>query len=111
MPDLSRYYIKVYDKVFKKPVIKTGLEQELNARNALEGDIVIPEMKPLMRRMAADGITLLKNNGILPLKKSDTVAVFGRCAIDYFVVGYGSGGDVIPPYKANLMDGLREHKV
>lgn len=34
------------------------------------------------------------------------MAVFGRVQLDWFYVGYGSGGDVNPPYKVNLMEGL-----
>jgi len=90
---------------------KTGLEQELN-RAESTGELAFPEMAAAARQMAAEGIVLLKNEKhTLPLKKEDTVAVFGRTAVDYFTVGYGSGGDVIAPYKANLMMGLRERKV
>ena len=64
------------------------------------------ELAQLSRQAAADGIVLLKNNNILPLQKNQEIAVFGRCAIDYFYVGNGSGGEVIAPYKINLMDGL-----
>ncbi len=64
------------------------------------------------REMATEGIVLLKNeNKTLPIKKEDTVAVFGRCAVNYIAMGYGSGGDVIAPYERSLMDGLRENKV
>ena len=35
------------------------------------------------------------------------MAVFGRVQLDWFYVGYGSGGDVNPPYRVNLMEGLR----
>ena len=90
---------------------KTGLEQELNHTSA-SGELTYPEMASAMRRMAAEGIVLLKNDrATLPLKREDKVAVFGRTAVDYFTVGYGSGGDVVAPYKANLMSGLRERKV
>ncbi|MBQ9045722.1 MAG: hypothetical protein IJ112_07260 [Oscillospiraceae bacterium] len=40
---------------------------------------------------------LLKNDGTLPLSKQEPVAVFGRCQLDWFYVGYGSGGDVLMP--------------
>ena len=50
---------------------------------------------------------LLKNDGTLPLKAGQPVAVFGRCQLDWFYVGYGSGGDVNPPYRVNLMEGLK----
>ena len=57
----------------------------------------------LIRQSSADGSVLLKNDGVLPLKSSDKVAVFGRCQVDYFYVGYGSGGDVKPPYKVSFL--------
>ena len=63
----------------------------------------------LARCAAAEGCVLLKNIGhTLPLLKEEEVAVFGRCQRDYFYVGYGSGGDVNPPYLISLMDGLDE---
>ena len=60
----------------------------------------------LMRQGAAEACVLLKNDGTLPLKKEQAVAVFGRCQLDWFYVGYGSGGDVHAPYYVNLIDGL-----
>ena len=50
---------------------------------------------------------LLKNDGTLPLKKDEETAVFGRCQLDWFYVGYGSGGDVHPAWRVNLMQGLK----
>ena len=100
---IARYFIRKFDR--------TGLEQELN-RITIDGKLSIPEISPLARSLAADGIVLLKNDRkTLPIRKGERVAVFGRCAVDYFTVGYGSGGDVVAPYKSSLMDGLSEHKV
>ena len=65
------------------------------------------EMANLSRRAAAEGCVLLKNDGALPLNAGQPVAVFGRCQLDWFYVGYGSGGDVHPPYRVNLMEGLK----
>lgn len=70
-------------------------------------DMVMPEMAALARRAGAEGCVLLKNEGTLPLKAGQSVAVFGRCQLDWFYVGYGSGGDVHPPYRVNLMEGLK----
>lgn len=90
---------------------KTGLDQELN-RAEVNGTLCIPEIAPKARAMAADGIVLLKNErGTLPITAQTKVAVFGRSAVDYFTVGYGSGGDVVSPYRKNLMEGLLEHGV
>lgn len=67
-----------------------------------------PHIPALARRAAAEGAVLLKNEGsVLPLPAEETVAVFGRVQFDYFYVGYGSGGDVNPPYTVNLIEGLR----
>ena len=60
----------------------------------------------LIRRAGAESCVLLKNDGALPLKKEREIAVFGRCQLDWFYVGYGSGGDVNAPYYVNLLDGL-----
>jgi len=57
----------------------------------------------LMRDVAAEGIVMLKNDGVLPLS-SETVSIFGRVQYDYFYVGNGSGGDVITPYQVNLLE-------
>jgi len=59
----------------------------------------------LIRKAAAEGIVMLKNDGILPLKRQE-ISVFGRVQYDYFYVGNGSGGDVMTPYKVNLLQGL-----
>ena len=65
-----------------------------------------PGSEALIRQAAAESCVLLKNDGTLPLRREQPVAVFGRCQLDWFYVGYGSGGDVISPHYVNLMDGL-----
>ena len=98
-----RFFIKTFGS--------TGLEQELNQAE-ITSELTVPEIVPVARQMASEGIVLLKNeNKTLPVCKDETVAVFGRTAVDYFTVGYGSGGDVIPPYKSGLMAGLRQNNV
>lgn len=100
-----------YIRWVMKKLSSTGLEQELNQKEII-GELVFPEIAAVARQMAAEGIVLLKNErNTLPLSVNDTVAVFGRCAVDYFTVGYGSGGDVVAPYRKNLMEGLRENGV
>ena len=68
-----------------------------------------PEISAVARKTAGEGIVLLKNNGVLPFKSDDVVSVFGRVQNDYFYVGYGSGGDVKPPYRISLMEGLKQN--
>ncbi len=87
-------------------VESTGLEQELISE--IEGErVYTPGMQELARKAAAEGCVLLKNNGILPLAEDKKVSVFGRCQVDTFYVGYGSGGNVHPPKKVSVLEGLR----
>ena len=80
--------------------------------NTVDGKkFIFPEMPQTALRAAEEGTVLLKNNGALPLNKNESIAVFGRCQIDYFYVGYGSGGDVNQPYEVNLIDGLKNNNV
>ena len=77
-----------------------GLMQE---ENVAEGErYVTPGIGELIRRAGAEGIVLLKNDGVLPLENNVKTAVFGRCQLDWFYVGYGSGGNVNAPYKVNF---------
>lgn len=65
----------------------------------------------LSRRTAAEGAVLLKNEqAALPLKEGEHIAVFGRCQIEYYRSGTGSGGAVHVPYSTNLLDELRRKK-
>lgn len=63
------------------------------------------------RRAAVEGMVLLKNeDAMLPLKEKDCVSIFGRCQIDYYRSGTGSGGAVNVTYTSNLLDALREQE-
>lgn len=82
-----------------------GLMQE---ENVAEGErYLTPGIGELIRSAGAEGIVLLKNDGVLPLENNVRVAVFGRCQIDWFYVGYGSGGNVNAPYKVNFDDAMQ----
>ena len=59
----------------------------------------------LSRKVAEEGMVLLKNDGILPLSKEKNLAVFGKAAVDY-VKGGGGSGDVYCKYVHSLVDGL-----
>ncbi len=86
-------------------VMGSGVAQE---ENTASGDrFVTPGMPEKVRSLAEEGIVLLKNEGgILPLKKEETVSVFGRIQHDWFYVGYGSGGNVHAPYQVGFFEGL-----
>ena len=91
-------------------VVRYFMGNELaQEENSARGEKKItPGIPEILRECAAEGIVLLKNeNNTLPLTPEQRVSVFGRCQNDWFYVGYGSGGDVHPPYTVNLMDGLR----
>lgn len=88
-------------------VMGNGLAQQ---ETAVEGETeTSTEVARLARQAAAEGCVLLHNDGTLPLAKDRQVAVFGRCQYDWFFMGHGSGGDVHPPYRVNLVEGLRSH--
>ena len=98
----GRLVKKIIDKF-----VGAGLDQEM-VRAEGEALAQYPrENKEIVRTMAAEGCVLLKNDGALPLDKSEEAAVFGRCQYDWFYVGYGSGGNVNAPYKVNLIEGLK----
>lgn len=92
------------------PELSAG-EQELAQASTSLVDTdtwVDPELAALCRGSAADGTVLLSNDGTLPLAARTRVALFSRVQVDYFTVGYGSGGDVNAPYSWNLLDALRD---
>ncbi len=100
------------EELKKKVVAKIKRNQLAQAENKAEGERIITEGMPQMLcACGEEGIVLLENDGVLPLKKEDTLAVFGRCQRDWFYVGYGSGGNVHAPYHVNLMDGLANEGV
>ena len=59
----------------------------------------------LSRKTAGEGMVLLENNGLLPLKQGTTVALFGIGSIDY-VKGGGGSGMVFSEYVRNLYEGF-----
>lgn len=64
------------------------------------------------QRAAVEGIVLLKNkDNVLPIQNNETVSLFGRCQIDYYKSGTGSGGAVNVLYSVNAVEGLRNEKV
>lgn len=99
---------KTFGKIAQRVIDKAmgaGLMQE---ENTVSGErCITPGIPELIRQAGAEGCVLLQNDGTLPLDPEREIAVFGRCQLDWFYVGYGSGGDVHAPYYVNLIDGLR----
>lgn len=63
--------------------------------------------RALARRAAAEGIVLLKNDGVLPLKLSDPIALFGNGAEKTVKGGIGSG-DVNNRENISVYRGIKE---
>ena len=83
----------------------SGLMQE---ENTSAGErYVTPGIAPLLRQAGAESCVLLENDGALPLAADGEVAVLGRCQLDWFYVGYGSGGDVKMPTRSTWSKGCR----
>ena len=59
----------------------------------------------LSNAVAEEGMVLLENNGLLPLKEGTTVALFGVGSLD-FVKGGGGSGRVFPAYTRNVYEGF-----
>lgn len=87
-------------------VTGNGLMQESNCADGTR--YITPGMPQAIRSAAADGIVLLHNDGTLPFENHIKIAIFGRCQMDWFYVGYGSGGDVKPPYRISFDQAMQQ---
>ena len=85
-------------------VMGNGLMQDETAAEGTKN--ITAGFAGLIRQAAAESCVLLKNDGVLPLDPKNEIAIFGRCQMDWFYVGYGSGGDVHAPYEVSLTEGL-----
>lgn len=71
--------------------------------------VPLPGFAEYCRKAASEGAVLLKNEGaMLPLKKEECVSVFGRCQMETYRSGTGSGGAVNVEYTSNILDAMRE---
>lgn len=85
--------------IMKKQIHSGSLKQELSEREKRHS--------ALARRAAAEGIVLLKNEGTLPLKTSDPIALFGSGAGKTVKGGIGSG-DVNNRNSISVYRGIKE---
>ena len=68
-----------------------------------------PDLKAhaaITRQSSTEGMVLLKNNGVLPIRNLKTVALFGVNSYDFFSGGLGSGA-VNVPYRVDMVQGLK----
>jgi beta-glucosidase len=80
----------------------------LGASRTLPADLPAPDSairREQLTRLAASGMTVLKNDGVLPLRPHSTVALIGRHAVETTTMGGGSA-QVNPPYQVSVADGL-----
>lgn len=64
-----------------------------------------PGRRQQLTRIAARGMTVLTNNGALPLARDRSVALIGRHAVATVCMGGGSA-QVNPPYQVSVAEGL-----
>ena len=92
---------------------------DLNVRRMLEYIIKTPRFKgykyskpdlkahaAITRQSSTEGMVLLKNSGVLPMKSLKTVALFGVSSYDFLSGGLGSGA-VNVPYVVDMVQGLK----
>ena len=98
----------------------TEAELDVCVRRCLELVLRSPKMKgyefsnkpdleahaAVTRQSALEGMVLLENKGVLPLKNVKNVAVFGCTSFDFIAGGTGSG-NVNRAYTVSLLDGLK----
>ena len=99
-------------------------ELDRNVRNMLEYIVKTPRFKgykysnkpdtdahaALVRKAGAEGMVLLKNNGVLPLKGDEKVGLWGVTSYDFIAGGTGSG-NVNKKYIRNVQEGLEGNGV
>ncbi len=99
-------------------------ELDRNVRHMLEYIVKTPRFKgykfsnkpdtdahaKLVRKAGAEGMVLLKNNGVLPLSGDEKVGLFGVTSYDFIAGGTGSG-NVNKKYIRNVQEGLEGNGV
>lgn len=86
-----------------KKVMPLGIPE-----NAPEGTVNTKETSKILRKVAGDGIVLLKNKeNILPLKKDKTVAVIGPNA-KFAAFSGGGSASLLPYYAVTPYEGIKE---
>ena len=92
-------------------ILRTILAFDDNHKEYDESVLACPEHVALARRAAEESITLIKNDGVLPLNKKEIhkLALIGKLAKAPNIGDYGSSR-VRPPYVVTIEEGLkREH--
>ncbi|TNF68962.1 MAG: glycoside hydrolase family 3 protein, partial [Bacteroidetes bacterium] len=88
-----------------KRILKLMFESKKMEEVAYGNDPDLEAHAAITRQSAAEGAVLLKNEGVLPLKEAQTVALIGVTSYDFIAGGTGSG-DVNEAYTISLEQGL-----
>jgi beta-glucosidase len=103
--------VSVLDEKVRRILRQMGISGTLDDQKKGEpGATNTPRHQQLARRIAADGIVLLKQgDSTLPLDPQaiDSIAVIGPAA-NSAIVGGGGSSEVYPPYSVSILDGIQK---
>ncbi|MGY4644851.1 glycoside hydrolase family 3 C-terminal domain-containing protein [Cellulomonas sp. URHB0016] len=98
----------VVDEHLRRLLVLADRVGALGELRELPADLPAPD-SPVRReqltRLAASGMTVLTNDGALPLTRGTSVALIGRHALETIDMGGGSA-QVNPPYQVSVAEGL-----
>ena len=97
MEDVDRNVREMLEYIVKTPKFRN---YQYSNKPDLKADAAIT------RQASAEGMVLLKNNGVLPMKNLKNIALFGVNSYDFFSGGLGSGC-VNVPYVVDMVQGLK----
>lgn len=100
MEDVDRAVTRILQLVVKTPKFKGYVHSNTP-------DLVAHAK--VCKKVADEGVVLLKNDSALPVSRENKVALFGTTSYDFIAGGTGSG-DVNRPYVVDLMSGLSNLK-
>jgi beta-glucosidase len=94
--DIDRAVKRILELIFKSDTLK---------ETTYTNDPDLTAHAEITRASAAEGMVLLKNNGVLPLKSERNLALLGVTSFDFIAGGTGSG-DVNEAYTVSLEEGF-----
>jgi beta-glucosidase len=102
--------VSVLDDKVRRILFVMAAIHKIDGNPRLAGSINTPEHQAIARKIAEDGIVLLKNDrGVLPLdqQKIKSILVIGKNALTPTANGGGSSAGN-PPYEITPLDGIRK---